>query len=149
MSKAAGIQRLNTLLAHKDVPLKFGGIFHAGVEVVGKEWSFAYTDSVWVDGVSNCEPKAHSDHHFRQTIQMSPTNLSVSEIECVIESLAKEYPGTSYNILRKNCCHFADDFCQRLGVGSIPGWLYRLARLGAVIDRVLQVSEGIQEKLFA
>ena len=53
------------------------------------------------------------------------------------------YTGPSYDLLRKclgwlffhqktsepldprNCCHFADVFCQRLGAGGIPAWVGR------------------------
>ena len=35
-----GIQNLNVFLAHPLSPFKFGGVFHAGVEIGGEEWSF-------------------------------------------------------------------------------------------------------------
>ena len=34
-------------------------------------------------------------------------------------------------MLRKNCCTFSNVLCVELGVGTIPRWLHRLARLGA------------------
>jgi len=40
VSRAASIRRLNSVLANRRSPMKFGGIFHAGVEVAGYEYSF-------------------------------------------------------------------------------------------------------------
>lgn len=31
----------------------------------------------------------------------------------LLEVLRKRWPIKSYNTLRKNCCHFSDEFCQR------------------------------------
>mmetsp|Transcript_72650 Transcript_72650/g.135753 ORF Transcript_72650/g.135753 Transcript_72650/m.135753 type:complete len:622 (+) Transcript_72650:92-1957(+) len=135
VSQKAAIQRLNGLLANKFLPVKLGGVFHAGVEVDGVEWSFGHTAEG--TGVSSTErPKNHPHHHFRQTVHLPSTTLSRREINRVISELMDEYQGREYSVLRKNCCHFADDFCQRLGVGRMPGWVYRLARLGARIDCV-------------
>eukprot|EP00971_Amphidinium_carterae_P224850 4460616-Amphidinium_carterae.2 len=135
VSQKAAIQRLNGILANKFMPVKLGGVFHAGVEVDGVEWSFGYTAEG--TGVSSTErPKNHPHHHFRQTVSLPSTTLSRREINRVISDLMDEYQGRDYSVLRKNCCHFADDLCQRLGAGRMPGWVYRLARLGARIDCV-------------
>eukprot|EP00913_Durusdinium_trenchii_P016370 g15387.t1 len=40
VSHESSIQNLNVFLAHPMSPFKFGGVFHAGVEIGGKEWSF-------------------------------------------------------------------------------------------------------------
>ena len=47
---------------------------------------------------------------------------------------ALRYPGGDYDLLRRNCCHFADDFARRLGVGGIPSWIMRLAKIGAGVE---------------
>merc|ERR1712226_984265 len=61
----------------------------------------------------------------------------------IISCMVEEYPGDDYDLLRRNCCHFADDFCQRLGVGSIPGWIYRLARVGAGVATMLERAQSV------
>ncbi|CAE7560924.1 unnamed protein product [Symbiodinium pilosum] len=45
--------------------------------------------------------------------------------------MIEEYQGRDYDTLRRNCCHFCEDLCQRLGVSKLPDWVYRLARIGA------------------
>ncbi|CAE8583963.1 unnamed protein product, partial [Polarella glacialis] len=108
------------------------------------EWSFG----CWHDeersgsGVVNVEPKQDPGHCFRQTVKLPNTKLSKAEVAELIEDLRLAFPGSGYDLLRRNCCHFADVFCQRLGVGRIPGWIYRLARIGARIDWVLRPAQS-------
>lgn len=136
VSREASIQRLNAFLANRMCPLKLGGVFHAGVEVDGAEWSFGRTDDPQASGVTRVDPKCDPEHHFRETVPLQQTSLSSPQVQALLGQLRLEYPGGEYDLLRRNCCHFADDFCQRLGVGRIPGWVYRLARIGARIDAV-------------
>jgi len=119
-----------------------GGAFHAGVEVGGLEWSFAYNPQFLKPGVQSVKPQCDMQHNFRQTVQMGCTTLSASEIRSLISDLIEEYPGTSYSLLTRNCCHFADHFCQRLGVGPIPDWVYRMARIGASAEEAMASLMG-------
>mmetsp|Transcript_27287 Transcript_27287/g.78567 ORF Transcript_27287/g.78567 Transcript_27287/m.78567 type:complete len:435 (-) Transcript_27287:13-1317(-) len=138
VSQEDGVRKLNKFLAHRYSPLKFGGVFHAGVEVNGLEWSYGMSPSSTLPGLTCVLPKTHPCHRYRQTVDMRRSPLSAEEIADLISHLAEEYPGNDYHILRRNCCHFADDFCRRIGVGGIPGWVHRLARVGANVDTVMQ-----------
>ncbi|CAJ1368939.1 unnamed protein product, partial [Effrenium voratum] len=73
VSQEESIQKLNKVLAHKHFPLKFGGVFHAGVEVNGLEWCFGFSASETHPGVCCVEPKSHPQHHYRQTVEMGYT----------------------------------------------------------------------------
>lgn len=149
VSQEEGIQKLNRILAHKNSPLKFGGVFHAGVEVNGLEWSYGYSPSESRPGVACVEPRQHPQHHYRQTVILRHTEVRAEAIAEIISQLIEEYPGSDYNLLRRNCCHFADEFCRRLGVGGIPGWVHRLARLGAGVDTMLQnAPRPIKERIY-
>jgi len=148
VSQEEGIQKLNRILAHKSSPLKFGGVFHAGVEVNGLEWSYGFSPCESRPGVCCVEPKTHPQHHFRQTVHLRNTKLPPEAIAEILSELVEDYPGHDYNLLRRNCCHFADEFCIRLGVGSIPGWVIRLARLGAGIETMLNnAPRPIKERI--
>lgn len=138
VSQEENVHKLNKYLAHKRNPLKFGGVFHAGVEVNGLEWSFGQTCTDTMPGVSCCEPTEHPAHRFRQTVTLGNTPLSAEEISDLIFQLIEAWPGDSYELLRRNCCHFADDFCRQLDVGGIPRWVHRLARLGSQVDTVMR-----------
>jgi len=148
VSQEEGIQRVNKILAHTYAPLKLGGVFHAGVEIDGHEWSFGYCPSETRSGVGCVKPKQHPQHHYRQTVTMRRSKAKPDEISKILSDLIEEYPGDDYDLLRRNCCHFADDFCRRLGVGGIPGWVHRLARMGASLDNMLQSAPQLRDRVY-
>mmetsp|Transcript_38945 Transcript_38945/g.70906 ORF Transcript_38945/g.70906 Transcript_38945/m.70906 type:complete len:494 (-) Transcript_38945:58-1539(-) len=142
------VRWFNDVLAHTRSPLKIGGAFHAGVEVNGLEWCFGYCPGAGAPGIECVRPKGHPNHHYRQSVFLGRTPMSAEQIAAVLGDLVEEYPGRGYSLLRRNCCHFADEFCQRLGVGNIPGWVHRLARFGASADGVLQlVMAGLSSEV--
>lgn len=140
-----GIQRLNRLLAFEHSPLKFGGVFHAGVEVNGLEWSFSYSPSRTRPGVSCFTPMKHPHHHYRETVYCGRTQLGFARICRIISDMLEEYPGQDYHLLRRNCCHFADDLLLRLGLQGIPAWVHRLSRLGANIDSAIRAAQAVKD----
>lgn len=140
VSQESFFQTLNQVFAHSFSPLKFGGVFHAGVEINGKEWSYGYAPTG--SGVCSCRPRQHTQHHYRESIELSPTNLSKAEVARTLADLMGDYKGEDYHLTRRNCCHFAENLSQRLGSGPIPLWTYRLARMG---DSILQISEDLEE----
>eukprot|EP00438_Fugacium_kawagutii_P027175 Skav214904 [mRNA] locus=scaffold1561:155121:161159:- [translate_table: standard] len=135
----AGIQNLNVFLAHPLSPLKFGGVFHAGVEIGGEEWSFGYAPSG--SGLHCSVPREHPQHNFRETLELGETTLTKAEVASLLEKMLDEYPGSSYHLIRCNCNHFASDLCRRLGVGDLPAWVERLAWIG---ESLLEASEGFE-----
>merc|ERR1719409_152700 len=62
-SHEARVEQLNSLLSPRRCPLKLGGFFHVGIEVIGQEWSFG--SSMFGSGVFGLVPRTHSSHHFR------------------------------------------------------------------------------------
>lgn len=142
VSQEENIQKINRWLASRYSPLKFGGVFHAGIEVNGLEWSYGVSFSETMPGISCVEPKSHPCHSYRQTVQLRNTKMSAEEIADLLSTVIEEYPGDDYDLLRRNCCHFADDFARRLGAGRIPSWVHRLARLGARVDSAMQAITG-------
>ncbi|CAK9035604.1 Desumoylating isopeptidase 1 homolog (DeSI-1) (Polyubiquitinated substrate transporter) (POST) [Durusdinium trenchii] len=139
VSHESSIQNLNVFLAHPMSPFKFGGVFHAGVEIGGKEWSFGYAPVG--SGVHCSSPRQHPQHNFRETLVLGTTTLSRTEVAKLLESMVDEYPGNSYHLIRCNCNHFASDLCRRLGVGDLPAWVERLAWIG---ESLLEASEGLE-----
>jgi hypothetical protein len=66
--------------------------------------------------------------------------MSRSAIMDLISILKREWVVHEYHTLRRNCCHFSNDFCQRLGVGDIPAWVMNLAGAGASVLNVKDVA---------
>lgn len=118
------------------------GAFHSGVVVYGIEWSFGYCETG--SGVMLHEPKA-SPHQYRMSLNMGETRLSDWEVVSVIERLRKEWVGSSYNLLHRNCCAFAAEFCRELGLGCLPAWVTNLAAAGAAVHSgFTHVTSGAQ-----
>lgn len=107
------------------------------------------------------------DNHDDKTADeksSTPPDLSASQRElysfreietfadghAVIHSMAREYMGTDYDLLRKNCCTFARDVCIRLGTKErdIPRWFHNAAQAGAdAEDAITNVEESVRNML--
>mmetsp|Transcript_51921 Transcript_51921/g.153060 ORF Transcript_51921/g.153060 Transcript_51921/m.153060 type:complete len:301 (-) Transcript_51921:76-978(-) len=99
-----------------------GGAFHCGVEVYGTEWSYEMGT-----GIVSCRPRCCEEHSYRESLVMGKTSLSEGDVLDVVDCLREEWPGSDYDVLRRNCCHLSDEMCRRLGVGSVPDWVSELA----------------------
>ena len=114
---------INSIFANYYSPVKFGGIFHVGVEIGGQEWSYGYTAEG--TGVFSTQPLSQAAHHFNQSVQMPQVTMSQDEVDHLLRELEAEWAGPDYDLLGHNCCHFANDLCERLMIGGIPEWTYR------------------------
>ena len=137
------IRRLNVMLK----PLG-GGAFHAAIQVYGREWSFGGMGSEDDDGeesgIWSCSPQKCRQHTFRESISLGTTMLSEIEVLKLLTEICEEWPMNSYDLLRRNCCHFCEEFCGLLGVGHLPEWVLNLASAGAVVDDSIA---GITQKV--
>uniref|UniRef100_A0A2P2MXJ0 DeSI-like protein At4g17486 isoform X1 n=1 Tax=Rhizophora mucronata TaxID=61149 RepID=A0A2P2MXJ0_RHIMU len=115
------------------------GIFHSGVEVHGKEYGFGAHDFP-ISGVFEVEPRSCPGFTYRCSLTLGPLNMPPSEFRTFVESMASEYHGDTYHLISKNCNHFTDDISWRLTGRKIPGWVNRLARLGALCSCLLPES---------
>lgn len=106
------------------------GAYHGAVEVYGCEWSYGQSEEG--SGVFSCEPKGCKAHTYRESVDMGEVFLSRQEVVTMLRDL--NWRGVEYDILRHNCCHWCDAFCQTLGVGRIPAWVNQLAGEVAQLD---------------
>jgi len=105
------------------------GAYHAAVEVYGAEWSYGYTHRG--TGVFECLPGACDMHIYREQVDLGILTMSREEVLEIINQITLEYPGSDYDLLKKNCCTFANDFVKRLGLPPIPPWVLNLSTTGA------------------
>eukprot|EP00930_Biecheleria_cincta_P004531 TRINITY_DN105443_c0_g1_i1.p1 TRINITY_DN105443_c0_g1~~TRINITY_DN105443_c0_g1_i1.p1 ORF type:complete len:232 (-),score=54.33 TRINITY_DN105443_c0_g1_i1:581-1276(-) len=132
VSTASSVERVNQVLGK----VCKTGAFHAAVEVYSKEWSFGATEKG--TGVFCCNPKECEAHKYLHSLPMGSTALSRSQVLASIGRLAKEWQGEDYDLLRCNCCHFADALLAELDLGPLPRQFLSLAGAGAAIaDRAL------------
>ena len=134
LGDTSAIQNLNVILK----PLG-SGAFHAAVQVYGQEWSFGGLSADSDDqgdetGIWSCRPQMCKQHSFRESIPVGTTCLSHIDVLTVLGEIADDWPMNSYDLLRRNCCHFCDEFCRLLGLGPLPDWVLNLANVGAALD---------------
>jgi len=113
-----------------------GGIFHAAVEVYGREYSFG-SSSANVTGVFASRPKRCPMHHYRESVFLGDCILSENQVHAILDDLKPKWMARSYNLFRKNCCFFSMELAIELGVGQIPKWVYSLAQTGEFIEPYL------------
>lgn len=94
------------------------GIYHAGIEVFGEEWSFMYFEDTWdkpsVSGLIRCQPKTLAGFQYQESVNLGPTPLSKQEVNNTILRLHAEWPASSYHLTNKNCLVFSECFAQIL-----------------------------------
>merc|ERR1712232_1397993 len=66
------------------------------------------------------------------------TALTKPEFLQLARVLKVEWPGTGYDLLQRNCVHFCDELCQRVGVGSIPPWVLSIAGVATSLSNGLE-----------
>ncbi|KAJ8773194.1 hypothetical protein K2173_028371 [Erythroxylum novogranatense] len=119
-----------------------GGIFHSAVQVYGEdEWSFGFCEHG--SGVFSCPSKRNPMYTYRESIVLGTTNFSISKVNQILRELSREWPGGSYDLLAKNCNHFCDELCEKLGVPKLPGWVNRFANAG---DAAMEVAGNTAER---
>ncbi|XP_038877442.1 deSI-like protein At4g17486 [Benincasa hispida] len=113
-----------------------GGIFHSAVQVYGDdEWSFGFCEQG--TGVFSCPSGQNPMYTYRESINLGRTNCSIFKVNQILRELSREWPGSSYDLLSRNCNHFCDQFCEMLNVTKLPGWVNRFANAG---DAALEVA---------
>lgn len=144
--------------ANKVMRLFGGGIFHAGVEVYGKEWSYGMSsvagdtgadgdgEYVYLDpdqtGVTWNDPKHCDAHRYRESVLLGHTKLGEAQVNAVVQQMMKQWLAVDYDLTRHNCCSFSDAFAQALGVGGIPPFIHRMAQMAAPVENIKE--SGIQ-----
>jgi len=108
-----------------------GGIFHGAVEIYGREWSYGGGDEG--SGVFQMPPRSCPMHRYRESVYMGDCSLTEAQVFQILQRMIPQWQAPDYDLLRKNCCSFSRAFCQELGVGEIPYWVYELAETGAMV----------------
>lgn len=97
-------------------------VYHTGVEVGGREFSFsAHT------GVVTTAPRIPpSQYTFSETIDIGPKIASGPDTEIPV-SLPSLFCADSYCVVSHNCNHFSEALCTHLTGKHIPPWINQLA----------------------
>ena len=99
--------------------------------------AFGGCDEEGCTGVFCTEPNElgfGNPYLFKKTIEMGRSVCEDEGIEALLAKLMDEWQGDSYDLTRRNCCHFSEALCQALGVDEpFPKWVNRLAGAGAAV----------------
>mmetsp|Transcript_12610 Transcript_12610/g.21365 ORF Transcript_12610/g.21365 Transcript_12610/m.21365 type:complete len:245 (+) Transcript_12610:113-847(+) len=101
------------------------GLHHSGVEILGKEYSFASGG-----GVFDSTPKEAPGAKFRESIELGSFEGGSAEVSSAISDLRGDFGPDRYNLIKRNCNHFANALVWRLLRRTIPGHVNRLANIG-------------------
>jgi hypothetical protein len=58
---------------------------------------------------------------YRERIVLGETECGIAAVNRILRELGREWQGQSYDLLSRNCNHFCDVLCERLGVPKLPG----------------------------
>lgn len=151
------ISTINTVLS------KFNtGVYHAGIEVYGKEWSFLGCDereelgvppsallpfpAHLGGGVRYCKPGQMESHTYRGKKKIGATSMTDEEVYKLLDTMeADGWRGHNYDVFTKNCCHFSEEFAERLGVPKLSFWVKSWARFWMRISAVH--NKGIDSRM--
>jgi len=122
------------------------GAFHAAVEVYGREWTFGNVSREG-SGIFWNGPRANTAHTYREAVPMGTTQLTRQQIDRLLCVLKAKWPAESYDLVKRNCCHFCNEFCKKLGVGAVPPWVMSLAAVGAAAREDLNAGKMALDKV--
>lgn len=123
------------------------GVYHTGVEVYGKEYSFGGHSVENRSGIYSLPPKKGPTFPYiklRESIQLGQCLLDKDEVSQIIRQMAKTWIGPSYHLLTKNCNHFTNEFCRIVLNGKVSAsveqryrWVNRLADIGNSVPWII------------
>lgn len=117
------------------------GAYHTAIEVYGDEWQFGYCRDPGVCGISKGRPRLNRDHEYKESIPLGETKFTRRQIRGIVqEELTSLWQANSYCLKSKNCCDFAEKFCERLGIRTFPKSVNLLGQWLPNIGAVSQLS---------
>eukprot|EP00927_Polykrikos_kofoidii_P037328 TRINITY_DN31469_c0_g1_i1.p1 TRINITY_DN31469_c0_g1~~TRINITY_DN31469_c0_g1_i1.p1 ORF type:complete len:356 (-),score=76.73 TRINITY_DN31469_c0_g1_i1:33-1100(-) len=101
------------------------GAYHSAVVVGGEEWAFGgHTDEL-KSGVYKIPPTLDPHHVFFQKVVMGRMEGTREQVRDLITAFAlqPQWRGTAYDLLERNCNHFASSLCWLLLRRRPPFWI--------------------------
>lgn len=123
------------------------GAYHSSVVLfgqeflVGQEYAFAGHDDEGETGIYRSTPERDPNYTFYQRVLMGQIKCTPAEAMHTINQLAGRWPGTDYDIVDRNCNHFASDLCWSLAKRRPPAWINETAN-GLAASRRRNAAEA-------
>jgi len=107
------------------------GIYHTGVQIRGKEYAFASQF-----GIFYTLPNDIDSAHLRESIEINTFHGTEEDLNKIFYELSFEFHENAYHLLEKNCNHFSDALLNKLFYANNPGYINRMACLGASLYQI-------------
>ena len=108
-----------------------------------EKWS--YGNGVDGAGIFSGEPKQCEAHHYKESIVLGTTQMSEDAVLDLVSQMEPQWPGSDYDLRRRNWVLFTAEFAKRLGVNDVPCWVTDLAGASPTIQRgATQAATGMQ-----
>jgi len=102
------------------------GIHHTGIQVGMREFAFT------LEGIVITEP--HRIPRCKLTHRILLTrNATDAMVQGALTKLQREFTPATYDPLLKNCNHFSDAFCARIGTKHVPPWVNRAPTMASML----------------
>lgn len=101
------------------------GLHHSGVEILGKEYTFAGGA-----GIFDHSPREAPGAKHRERLELGIFEGTSADVSNIISDLRTQFGPDKYNLITKNCNSFANAFIWALLRKTIPSHVNRLADLG-------------------
>lgn len=116
--------------------------FYTAIEVCATEYSFGMSVSTSVAEIHSNEPRQNSEHKFRLTIPVGYTSLPPREVLREVKKMEAEWNKHTFSWKSRNCHHFTDALCGKLGTRCCPVWLHQdCISSGPVFLRVYNLGQ--------
>jgi len=96
------------------------GAYHSGVQIGNVEYTYGSGAGIFLT-----DPKSAPGAVFRESIEMGSFDGSSRRIDKILDELRTDFTGSAYNILTRNCNHFADAFLRKILNKPIPSYVNR------------------------
>eukprot|EP01062_Namystynia_karyoxenos_P017457 TRINITY_DN16427_c2_g1_i2.p1 TRINITY_DN16427_c2_g1~~TRINITY_DN16427_c2_g1_i2.p1 ORF type:complete len:1026 (+),score=291.73 TRINITY_DN16427_c2_g1_i2:96-3080(+) len=120
-------------------PLFGLGAYHSGVAVYGREYSFmgrppearargdVPSGVYWTQPMKSCT-------HWKEAVVMGETHRTRGQVRQLLSRMRSEWKAGGYNVLSRNCNHFAQELCRQLVPSAeFPSFVNRAAAVGACV----------------
>jgi len=123
------------------------GAYYTGVEAYFTEWGFGKNQET-VSGLFWCKPTENPEHKFKESLSMGVTQLCRHDAFALVEEMKLLWTSTSYEDLVRNCHHFCEALCKKLGAGKLPAWVKGVSGHNAEVAKETPagiVSSGVAQ----
>mmetsp|Transcript_17557 Transcript_17557/g.45220 ORF Transcript_17557/g.45220 Transcript_17557/m.45220 type:complete len:251 (+) Transcript_17557:67-819(+) len=95
------------------------GAYHAAVEVRGEEWEYGAGG-----GIQAIRPGgAANNYNGHEAYRCGSTPFDKKTVRGIIDRMKPVWHPNAYELVGKNCCHFARQFLLKLEAETMPDWV--------------------------